>query len=528
MRTLQIHIRIALAILCLGTLLLLIIPSGAAAAPNVTYDYTWRDDFTSTNLNPNWGWVREDNSAWSLSENPGYMRITTQQGFLLGAGGDAKNLLLQTAPSGDYQIITHVSYQPTANFQIAGLLLYQDDDNFLMFGRAFCGFCGGNKIYFDHEEAAAAVGSNFATATTEVDEAYLRVVRRGNSYKGYYSEDGTTWTLIGTHTTANTFAPRIGLATETGNQASGGIEADFDYFQLNAKFPVLPYARTDSFSTAALNKRWSWLDEDPSHWSLTARPGFLRITTQPTFMNNKLLQVAPFEVYQVTTKVTFDPTKNFELAGLFLYQDANNSLALGHAFCNLGAPVCNNGGIYFDHVEGGTGVGSNFATALANTTVYLRIVREGDQYSGFYSTNGTAWTLVGRHTYTTAFVPKVGLVTRGSANGGDPEINADYDSFAAACAVLDKPGQMTPLNNSTTTLTKVMLKWYGTPCAPNFHVQLRQDNKTTGALLIDKQVNTVQVKTPSLSKGHAYFWRMRACNGAACGAWSAWFKFTVN
>jgi hypothetical protein len=93
---------------------------------------------------------------------------------------------------------------------------------------------------------------------------------------------------------------------------------------------------------------------------------------------------------------------------------------------------------------------------------------------------------------------------------------------------MDKPGQMSPLHNSVTTKTKVTLKWYGTPCAPKFQVQLRRDNKKTGALLLDKQVSTTLAKTPTLAKGHTYFWRMRACNGATCGGWSGWFKFKVN
>lgn len=200
----------------------------------------------------------------------------------------------------------------------------------------------------------------------------------------------------------------------------------------------------------------------------------------------------------------------------------------GHAYCGLGAPICDGSGVYFDHIEGGAFTGSNFATAFANTTTYLRVVREGNLYSGFYSADGVTWNLVGRHTFSAPFNPKVGLVTRGSANGGDPEINADYDSFTAACAVIDQPGLMTPPNKSATTKTKQTLKWYGTPCAPKFHVQLRQDNKKTGALWLDKQVNTVQAKTPTLAKGHTYFWRVRACNGAACGQWSGWYKFKVN
>jgi hypothetical protein len=37
---------------------------------------------------------------------------------------------------------------------------------------------------------------------------------------------------------------------------------------------------TDEFQGPALAPRWSWAREDPTHWSLSARPGYLRIITQ--------------------------------------------------------------------------------------------------------------------------------------------------------------------------------------------------------------------------------------------------------
>ncbi|MGD8968762.1 MAG: hypothetical protein PVI07_14750, partial [Anaerolineae bacterium] len=41
---------------------------------------TWSDDFSSLSLGPTWSWVREDPTHWSLTQHPGFLRMTTQQG----------------------------------------------------------------------------------------------------------------------------------------------------------------------------------------------------------------------------------------------------------------------------------------------------------------------------------------------------------------------------------------------------------------------------------------------------------------
>jgi beta-xylosidase len=188
----------------------------------------WIDDFDSPTLDSRWLWVNEDPSHWSLTERPGFMRITAQDG--------GQNLLLQNAPTDDYAVETRLLFEPTQNIQRAGLLLFQDFDNSFSLMRAFCGFppgCVDNGIYFDHVEAGQPVGSNFAMTTSVTGEAYLRVERLGNAYTGYVSEDGEHWTLVGTHVAGVGFAPSmIGLFANYSSLGAGEIPADFDSFTL--------------------------------------------------------------------------------------------------------------------------------------------------------------------------------------------------------------------------------------------------------------------------------------------------------
>ena len=89
----------------------------------------WCDYFDSTTLDPRWSWVREDPTHWSLTERLGYLRITTQRGDLYQTNNDGKNLLLTPAPSGDFEVTTRVTINPSTNWQSARLFIYQDDDN---------------------------------------------------------------------------------------------------------------------------------------------------------------------------------------------------------------------------------------------------------------------------------------------------------------------------------------------------------------------------------------------------------------
>lgn len=191
-----------------------------------------------------------------------------------------------------------------------------------------------------------------------------------------------------------------------------------------------PVIWTDDFNSDSLNDPWRWIRETPSHWSLTARPGFLRLTTQQTFsnINNLLVQDVPSGDYEIQIRLIFTPTENFQIAGLLIYQDDGNWLTLGRAFCDLPPPMCVNNGLYFDRVEGGDLVGSNYAmTTPVQEETYLRLQRQGAIYTGSVSFDGSAWTPVGVHTATIR-PTKIGLKCSNQIQGAG-EIPADFDFF---------------------------------------------------------------------------------------------------
>ena len=187
------------------------------------------DDFSAATLDARWWWVNPDPAKWSLTARPGFLRILTSSESVAG-----KNLALQNAPTGDYTVQTRLLFTPTTNYQKAGIVVYRDNANYLVLARQYCNepapTCVGNGIYFDRMEGGTGVGSNYALSTTKTGEAYLRIVKRGGTYTAYYSENGSTWTLVGAHT-MGVALPYVGL-TAVRDLLDAQIPADFDYFDI--------------------------------------------------------------------------------------------------------------------------------------------------------------------------------------------------------------------------------------------------------------------------------------------------------
>ena len=191
------------------------------------------DEFISSalHLHKAWSWVREDNTKWSLKANKGNMRITCQPGELYMTTNTAKNLLLRTPSAEDWSIKTKVTFNPTLANQQAGLLVYQDDNNYVKLIRCYN---GANRVHFAKETGGTyAMVNEVAQAATTV---YLKITKSGTNYTGYYNTDGSeNWTQLGTASTTLSNI-KYGLA----NFAGPTVDADFDWFDDGSRAKPTP------------------------------------------------------------------------------------------------------------------------------------------------------------------------------------------------------------------------------------------------------------------------------------------------
>jgi beta-xylosidase len=194
---------------------------------------------------------------------------------------------------------------------------------------------------------------------------------------------------------------------------------------------------TDDFCASSLEGGWSWISEDASHWSLTARSCFLRILLQQgglygegSTARNVLVRDAPEGDFTIEGHLLFEPAESFQHAGLLVYRNEDDFLGLTRGYCGFAHQNCLGDATdftYEDMVHGGSN-SYPVPAALANE-VYLRITRRSGVYTGYVSEDGVFWREAGAlEAFGGANPGQIGLFT-GTGSRDAAEIPADYAYF---------------------------------------------------------------------------------------------------
>jgi len=163
---------------------------------------------------------------------PGSLRIMTQFGSLVGSSNNARNFVVQPVnPTADYTITTRMTFPSgtgavTPLGQTAGLLVYQDNDNFIYLGRALQANTSGGLVptlQFVQETNGVDLVSNFPE-TVSAPTIYLRITKTGTQYAASYSTDNANFVglapgLVATPSPTVTSTPTVtptAMVTSTG------------------------------------------------------------------------------------------------------------------------------------------------------------------------------------------------------------------------------------------------------------------------------------------------------------------------
>lgn len=148
-----------------------------------------------------WKVVRENTSAYKIEG--GALKITAGKDDISGASNKAENVFVQSA-NGDWTLNTKLSCSvaPGAPSQSAGLLAYQDDDNFVRFAYSAPGYrMGSSAVLILNCEAGgyskASVATRLDDVKVENNTLWLRLVKKGSAYTAYYSVDGKKFVEAG-------------------------------------------------------------------------------------------------------------------------------------------------------------------------------------------------------------------------------------------------------------------------------------------------------------------------------------------
>ena len=145
---------------------------------------------------------------------------------------------------------------------------------------------------------------------------------------------------------------------------------------------------SDTFSSSKLGLQWSWNhNPDDARWSLTARPGFLRLTAAKadslTTSRNTLTQILQGPAMQATVRLDVSHLQDGQRAGLSLF--GVKPVWIG---------VAREGGV--NHIVYAVAGVETVGPAVTGSSVDLRADVQADQIGRFaYSVDGRAFTAFG-------------------------------------------------------------------------------------------------------------------------------------
>ena len=172
-------------------------------------------------------WLTQDVGAVGLSGNAGY---TNNVFTVVGAGGDIQGSadafrFVYVTASGDCTITARVgSVQNVDPWSKAGVMIRASTNADA--ANAFVGLTPGNGVTWQYRSSSGG-GTTWNNTGGLSAPYWVRLVRSGNTFTGYRSTNGTTWTQQGTTNISMAGTVYVGLALTSHNNSSLGT-ATFD------------------------------------------------------------------------------------------------------------------------------------------------------------------------------------------------------------------------------------------------------------------------------------------------------------
>ncbi|MEG3615788.1 alpha-L-arabinofuranosidase C-terminal domain-containing protein [Isoptericola haloaureus] len=199
-----------------------------AATPAPLPEGAWVDQFEGDTLDPRWTIDREEASAWSLGG--GALTLQSQPGDTYQTDNSYENIFLVDVPAGDFVAQTSLEATPTADFQGAGIMAWQDNNNYVRAGLTHASvFDAPESVGVETgTEADATYSATFLAREGSTGET-IRMERTGDDFT-VSVWDGVEWAQAATTTLAPD-TTQIGLYALAAGSAPSH-EVVFDYFAL--------------------------------------------------------------------------------------------------------------------------------------------------------------------------------------------------------------------------------------------------------------------------------------------------------
>jgi len=283
--------------------------------------------------------------------------------------------------------------------------------------------------------------------------------------------DGTSWLIHPVWARANNNEwygqGRQGLTNQVRYDADNNVVADYPVNQIK-KAPILPSSgiswmvpKSDFFTSEKLHPEWSFLGFTPaSQFSLSERPGWLRLIPKSQTKANTVIKTDPEHNYSLITRIDFNPKSASDQAGLRLMNGQESLFAKVYSTLNRNSEkvIC----FSYDKTQ------YSVTNTSPENIVWLKLERNNHELNGYYSIDGFKWIVVGKkinvadldrftNNYNGWCGNRQGLFVQGS-NYADFDLYIYRDAYSpilAECPANQKGTIKTTLSNGINLLDEI-------------------------------------------------------------------------
>lgn len=205
------------------------------------------DDFDSGALRNEWNIIDlYGGSIFSLASMPGYLTISTTYppNRDLWQGVNFYSPRVMQTTYGNFTIETKLWAVLNESVQSGGIVIWKNEENFLRLERAQR--YGYQEILF-----IGNINGIFSMSSPEVSDpgailhiqnvnsTYLRLIRKGSTYSGYYSSDSLNWHFIANITMETDYSLSVGIYNVVRGDppvySATSFTINFDYFKVSVE-----------------------------------------------------------------------------------------------------------------------------------------------------------------------------------------------------------------------------------------------------------------------------------------------------
>lgn len=307
---------------------------------------------------------------------------------------DAFHFQYRTLP-GDGELVTRVeSISNTGSAARAGLMVRAGLANNAACAMIYANPSGAGGFRTRTSAAGGATAVNF-TSTLPL---WLKLVRKGALFEGYYSKDAVTWTLVGTKSITMTgTVAGLAVTSQSANALCTGAFSNLTFME--------PWVNED-IGTVGIKGSSSYNAGAGLYQVSGAGAGVAASADAFHFLRCSLSGDG-----QITGRIgSLSGQPTGLRSGVVIRSDATPGSA------EAALLVSPSSGLFFQTRAAASGQVTTTTLSSIQAPVWLKLMRVGSSYSGYWSNDGVSWNLVGTRSATLNTVALAGMAVSSQSN----------------------------------------------------------------------------------------------------------------